>query len=79
MNSQSFQLPTYCVYTYISTQIGAGVHDYVYLWRAAYAPGDGQTSQAYPVNPVQYLYISCYVTANKLVLSYLWLCLLLQW
>jgi hypothetical protein len=25
------------------------------LWRAAYAPGDGQTSRAYPIYPVQYL------------------------
>jgi hypothetical protein len=33
------------------------------LWKAAYAPGDGQTSGAYPINPVQYLYIICYVTA----------------
>ncbi len=49
------------------------------MWRAAYALGDGQTSLAYPSNPVQYLYISCYVTANKPVLSYLLLRLLLQW
>jgi hypothetical protein len=48
------------------------------LWRAAYAPGDGQTSLAYPSNPVQYLYINCYVTANKPVLSYLLLHLLTQ-
>ncbi len=41
------------------------------LWRAAFAPGDGQTSPAYSSNPVQYLYINRYVTANKLVLSYL--------
>jgi hypothetical protein len=34
-------------------------------------PWDGQTSPAYPSNPVQYLCISCYVIANKLVLSYL--------
>jgi hypothetical protein len=27
------------------------------LWRAAYAPGGGQTSTAYPSNPVQYLYM----------------------
>ncbi len=38
------------------------------LWKTAYTPVDGQTSRVYPVNPVQYLYISCYVTANKLVL-----------
>ncbi len=47
-----------------------------WLWRAAYAPGDGQTSPAYSSNPVQHLYISCYVIANKLVLSYLLLRLL---
>jgi hypothetical protein len=41
------------------------------LWRAAYAPGDGQTSSAYSSQPVQYLYISCYVTVNNPVLSYL--------
>jgi hypothetical protein len=29
------------------------------LWRAAYAPGDGQTSSAYSSHPVQYLYINC--------------------
>ncbi len=47
------------------------------LWRAAYAPGDGQTSRAYPINPVQYT--SCYVTANKPVLSYLLVRLPPQW
>ncbi len=50
----------------------------VALWRAAYALGDSQTSLAYSSNPVQYLYISCYVTANKPVLSYLLLRLLPQ-
>ncbi len=39
---------------------------------------DSQTSPAYSSNPVQYLFINCYVTANKLVLSYLLLRLLLQ-
>jgi hypothetical protein len=48
------------------------------LWRAAYAPGDGQTSRAYPINPVKYLCISCYITANKPVLSHLLLHLLPQ-
>jgi hypothetical protein len=48
------------------------------VWRAAYAPGDGQTSPAYFSKTVQYMYISCYVIANKLVLSYLLLRLLLQ-
>ncbi len=46
------------------------------LWRAAYTPGDSQTSPAYSSNPVQYLYISCYLIANKPVLSYLLLPLL---
>jgi hypothetical protein len=32
----------------------------------------------YSTNPVLHLYISCYVTVNKPVLSYLLLCLLLQ-
>ncbi len=48
------------------------------MWKASYAPGDGQTSRAYPFNPVQYLDVSCYVTANKQVLSYLLLRLLPQ-
>ncbi len=26
------------------------------LWRAVYAPGDGQTSPAYSIHSVQYLY-----------------------
>jgi hypothetical protein len=42
-------------------------------------PCDGQTSPEYPSNPVQYLYISCFVTANKPVLLYLLLRLLPQW
>jgi hypothetical protein len=46
------------------------------LWTPAYTPGDGQTSWVYSNNPVQYLYISCYVTVNKPVLSYLLLRLL---
>jgi hypothetical protein len=48
------------------------------LWRAAYAPGDGQTSSAYSSQPVHYLYINRYVTVNK-VLSYLLLSLLPQY
>ncbi len=48
------------------------------LWRAAYAPGEGKTSPVYSSNPVQYLYISFYVIANKPVLSYLLLRLLPQ-
>jgi hypothetical protein len=46
------------------------------LWTPAYTPGDGQTSWVYPINPVKHLYISCYVTVNKPVLSYLLLRLL---
>ncbi len=48
------------------------------LWTPAYTLGDGQTSWVYSTNPVLHLYISCYVTVNKLVLSYLSLCLFLQ-
>jgi hypothetical protein len=48
------------------------------LWTPAYTPGDGQTSQVYSNNPVLHLYISCYVTVNKPVLSYLSLRLLPQ-
>jgi hypothetical protein len=48
------------------------------LWTPAYTPGDGQTSWVYSTNSVLHLYISCYVTVNKPVLSYLLLCLLLQ-
>jgi hypothetical protein len=40
---------------------------------------DGQTSWVYPSIPLQSLYISCYVTDNKLVLSYLLLRLLPQY
>jgi hypothetical protein len=43
-----------------------------------YTPGDGQTSWVYSNNPVLHLYISCYVTVNKPVLSYLSLRLLPQ-
>ncbi len=49
------------------------------VWTPAYTPGDGQTSWVYSTNTVLPLYISCYVTVNKPVLSYLSLCLLLQW
>jgi hypothetical protein len=41
------------------------------LWTSAYAPGNGQTSWVYSSNPVLHLYISCYLTVNKPVLSYL--------
>jgi hypothetical protein len=32
------------------------------LWRAAYAPGDGQTSPAYSSQPVQCLHFKIHVT-----------------
>jgi hypothetical protein len=41
------------------------------LWTPAYTPGDGQTSWVYSSNLVLHLYIGCYVTVNKPVLSYL--------
>ncbi len=44
----------------------------------AYTPGTSQTSLVYSSNPVLHLFISCYVTVNKPVLSYLLLCLLPQ-
>jgi hypothetical protein len=40
------------------------------LWTPAYTPGDGQPSWVYSTKPVLHLYISCYVTVNKPVLSY---------
>ncbi len=46
------------------------------LWRAVYAPGDGQTSPAYSSQSVQCLYINHLLSVNKLVLSYLLLHLL---
>jgi hypothetical protein len=46
------------------------------LWTPPFSPGDGQTNQVYSNNPVLHLYISCYVTVNKPVLSYLSLRLL---
>jgi hypothetical protein len=49
------------------------------LWTPSYPPGDGQTSWVYSTNPVLHLYllyISCYLTVNKPVLSDLLLCLL---
>jgi hypothetical protein len=49
------------------------------LWRLSTTLVDGQTSWVYCITLVQYLCISCYVFSNKLVLSYLSLCLLLQW
>jgi hypothetical protein len=46
------------------------------LWRAGYLPGDCLTSRVYSTTCVQYLYISCYLSDNKPLLSYLLLCLL---
>ncbi len=46
------------------------------LWRAGYIPGDHLTSWVYSNTCVHYLYINCYLSDNKLVLSYLLLCLL---
>jgi hypothetical protein len=46
------------------------------LLTPAYTPGDGQTSWVYSSNPLLHLYISCYVTVNKPLLSYLLLRLL---
>jgi hypothetical protein len=43
----------------------------VRLWRAVYAPGDGQTSPVYSSHSVQCLYINHLLSVNKLVLSYL--------
>ncbi len=41
------------------------------LWRAAYTPADRLTRWVYSITLVQYLYISCYLSVNKPVLSYL--------
>jgi hypothetical protein len=49
------------------------------VWRAAYILGWRQTICVYPNIPAQSLYRSCYVTADKLVLSYLSLRLVPQW
>jgi hypothetical protein len=48
------------------------------MWRAAYAPGDGQTSPAYSSQSVQCLCINQLLSFNKLVLLYLLLRLLPQ-
>jgi hypothetical protein len=48
------------------------------MWRAVYAPGDGQTSPAYSSKSVQYLYINHLLSVHNLVLSYLLLRLLSQ-
>jgi hypothetical protein len=49
------------------------------LWTPAYIPGDRPASWMYSTTCVQYLYISCYLSGNKPVLSYLKLCLLPQY
>ncbi len=49
------------------------------LWRAVYAPGDGQTSPAYSSQSLQCLDINHLLSVNKLVVSYLLLRLLPQW
>jgi hypothetical protein len=46
------------------------------LWRPGYTPGWRSNQLVYCIALVQPLYISCYVLSNKLVLPYLWLCLL---
>jgi hypothetical protein len=48
------------------------------LWRPASPLLNSLTSSVYPGTFVQSLYISCYVSINKLVLSYLLSCLLPQ-
>ncbi len=50
------------------------------LWTPAYTPTDRLTSWGvqYSTTRVQYQYISCYLSGNKPVLSYLLLCLLPQ-
>ncbi len=47
------------------------------MWTPAYIPTDCLTS--WGVLHHEYLYISCYLSDNKPVLSYLLLCLLLHW
>ncbi len=58
------RLPSMC------ETVGAGIHmTAAAMVKALPTPlVDSQTSWVYPINPVQYLYISCYVTANKPVL-----------
>ncbi len=64
-------LPNFCQ--------GGHHHQAIYCGELPTPLVDGQTSRVYCITLVQYLYISCYVFSNKLVLSYLSLCLLLQW
>jgi hypothetical protein len=49
------------------------------LWRAVYAPGDGQTSPAYSGQSVQCLNINHLLSVNKLVLSYLFRTVKAEW
>ncbi len=55
----------------------------VMVWTPAYIPSQWSDQSDVLQQPwtvhVQCVYISCYATVNKLVLSYLSLCLLLQW
>ncbi len=44
-----------------------GIKIYNILWRAVYAPGDGQTSPAYSSQSVQCLYINHLLSVNKQV------------
>jgi hypothetical protein len=43
----------------------------ILVWRAGYTPADRLTSWVYSITLVQYLYMSCYISVNKPVLSYL--------
>jgi hypothetical protein len=57
-------------------------HKNMILWTPAYIPDDRPASWMYSTPPptyVQYLYISCYLSDNKPVLSYLLLPLLPQY
>jgi hypothetical protein len=61
-----------------SSPPGLGQSLWGVLRTPAYTPGDVQTSWVYSNNPILHLYISCYVTVDKPVLSYLLLRLLPQ-
>jgi hypothetical protein len=66
------------IFTHFKTLAMACVNFTITLWRAGYIPGDRPASWMYFTTCVQYLYISCYLSDNKPVLSYLSLCLLPQ-
>jgi hypothetical protein len=64
------------MYIYIYQRKKQGVQKYERkktrsVWRAGYIPGDRLTSWVYSTTCVQYLYISCYLSDNKPVLSYI--------